>query len=289
MLTAQITGGLGNQLFTYTRLALHARDNKINLSVDGSISERVLGGPSDLFDFQLANEPRITLGDYGISKVQIERIFWKTALLRKLAKRYQDNLLGNQNSLSPYRDGWKVRGFFQDFSVADRFLNEIGREPLALIAESDELQQRSLEVGNCRSLAIHIRRDDYLNYKESFGVLDDSYYLTALEVMLKKMDIEKIYIFSDSPKSVMNIQKQLNLDSEIVPHSGLKTSETLVLMSRCSSIITSNSTFSFWASMLANHYEVIYPQPWFRSSGQWLSSANFQNPKWSWVESKWMG
>ena len=287
MITAQITGGLGNQLFTYTRLALHARQHNLNLVVDGSIPERVLGGPSDLFDFHLAKERRITLADYGNLKAQTERFLWKNEQLRKLTKRYQDSLLGSENSLSPYMNGWKVRGFFQDYSVASDFLNEFGRNPLCLIKESSELQQLTLEVNNCKSLAIHMRRGDYLNHRESFGVLEDSYYLNALEVMLKRVTLEKVFIFSDTPESVVNFQKKLKIDSEILLPSRLRTSETLILMSRCSSIITSNSTFSFWASMLANHQEVIYPQPWFRSSGEWLSSANLKNPNWNWVKSKW--
>jgi hypothetical protein len=189
-------------------------------------------------------------------------------------------LLGDQNSLSQIRNGWKVRGFFQSFETAERFLTEFGKEPLTLIQESKELKRRTVEVSKFESVAIHIRRGDYLNYKHSFGVLDDRYYLSALDMIFKKREFEKVYIFSDSPHSVLGFQKQIKMDSEVVSPSDLITSETLVLMSQCSAIITSNSTFSFWASMLANHNNVIYPEPWFRSSDEWLRSSNFNNPNW---------
>ena len=280
MLTAQITGGLGNQLFIYARLALHARDYNLDLKIDGSIVERVLGRPADLFDFRLAEEKRADLSDYKLLGVQAERVFWKNKQLRKLTRRYQDNLLGGENSLSHIRYGWKVRGFFQTFTVAERFLTEIGREPLALIQESEELQRRTVDVSRVKSVAIHMRRGDYLDYKDSFGVLDDTYYLSAIEMMLKKREYDKVFIFSDSPDSVISFQQKLKLDSEIISPSDLKPSETLVLMSRCSAILTSNSTFSFWAAMLARHNDVIYPEPWFRSSDEWLQSSNFNNPKW---------
>lgn len=288
MLTAQITGGLGNQLFTYARMALHAREHALELKIDGSVAERVLGGAPDLFDFRLNREERVRLSDYAALKVQTERIFWKSEAIRKITKRHHDSLLGNQNSLSKVKNGWRVRGFFQDFAVAEKFLKEFGREPFELIHESKELKLRTLEVNKKRSLAIHMRRGDYLNHQDSFGVLDDNYYLSALEAMLNGENLEKIYIFSDSPKSVINFQKQLKLDSEIISPSDLKPSETLILMSRCAAIITSNSTFSFWAAMLASHKNVIYPDPWFKSSDPWLSSANFQNPNWVRAKSEWI-
>ena len=288
MLTAQITGGLGNQLFIYARLALHARDNNLGLKIDSSIAERVLGRPADLFDFRLSEETRADLSDYELLSVQAERVFWKTKQLRKLTRRYQDNLLGGENALSDVRNGWKVRGFFQTFAVAERFLTEIGREPLNLIQESEELQRRTVEVTRVKSVAIHMRRGDYLEYKDSFGVLDDNYYLSALEMMLQKRDFEKVFIFSDSPDSVISFQQKVKLDSEIISPSDLKPSETLVLMSRCSAILTSNSTFSFWASMLAGHDDVIYPEPWFRSSDEWLQSSDFSNPNWSSIKPLWL-
>ena len=288
MLTAQITGGLGNQLFTYARLALHARDNNLDLRIDSSIAERVLGRPADLFDFRLAEEKRTYLSDYQLLSVQVERFFWKNKQLRNLTRRYQADLLGSEDKLSNVKNGWKVRGFFQTFTIAERLLAEIGRDPLALIQESKELQRRSVEVSRVKSVAIHMRRGDYMNYKDSFGVLDDNYYLSALEMMLKKRECDKVFIFSDSPDSVVSFQQKLKLDSEIISPSDLKPSETLVLMSRCSAILTSNSTFSFWASILAHHNDVIYPEPWFRSSDEWLQSSNFNNPNWISVKPLWI-
>ena len=288
MLTAQITGGLGNQLFTYARLALHARENNLDLKIDSSVADRVLGRPADLFDFRLAGEKRVHLSDYQFLGVQTERFFWKTKPLRTLTRRYQDNLLGSQSSLSQIRDGWKVRGFFQNFVIAERFLKEFGKESLTLIQESKELQNRTFEVRKRNSIAIHIRRGDYLNYKDSFGVLDENYYLSALEMMLQKKEIEKVFIFSDSPDAVISFQQKVRLDSEIISPSDLKPSETLVLMSRCSAILTSNSTFSFWASMLAGHDDVIYPEPWFRSSDEWLKSSEFCNPNWISIKPLWL-
>lgn len=288
MLTAQLTGGLGNQLFTYARLAIHAREIGASLQIDGSVIERMNGHPPDLLDFKLAGEQVTKFSDYGITGVQLDRILWKTKMSRKIFHRYQDSLLGNQNPLSEVLNGWKVRGFFQDYKVATQYIQEFGKDALTLNAESKTLKLLTAQVENIKTLAIHMRRGDYLNYKESFGVLSDGYYFQALEKMPEMHSYKKILLFSDSPELVIDFQRKTSIDLEVIPPDSLKTSETLTLMSRCAGIITSNSTFSFWAAILASHQQVVYPDPWFKSSDSWLNSADFQNPRWISATSDWL-
>ena len=288
MLTAQLTGGLGNQLFTYTRLAHYARAKNIEFQVDGSVVERVLGHTPDLFDFKLLNEKRIFASDYGKIRAQLERLFWRSSITRKLSKRHQETLLGNENALEKQLDGWKVRGFFQDFNVADEFQSIFGKDPLSLVTESPSLRLLTEQVRESSTLAIHIRRGDYLNYKESFGLLSDDYYLEAATTIIKVKKFTHALIFSDSPELVVDFQRKLGLESQIVSPVELKTSETMMLMSRCAGLITSNSTFSFWAAALADHNNVVIPNPWFKSVDKWLNSSNFRNPEWKNCESRWI-
>jgi hypothetical protein len=288
LLTAQLTGGLGNQLFTYARLALHARENGSSLKLDSSVIERLNGHPPDLFDFKLAGEQVVNLSNYGKTRVQLERLLWKNKMSRKIFHRYQDSLLGNQNPLKTDLDGWKVRGFFQDYKVATQYIHEFGKDALTLDEESPSLKFHTLKVEKIKSIAIHMRRGDYLNYKESFGVLSDGYYLQALEKMPELHSYKKILLFSDSPELVKDFQKKVSIELEVISPNDLKTSETLTLMSRCAGIITSNSTFSFWAATLALHQQVIYPDPWFKSTDPWLNSAEFRNPNWISASPDWL-
>lgn len=288
MLTAQLTGGLGNQLFTYARLALHANELSIPLLLDGSISERVLGQTPDLFDFKLMNEDQIHASNYGVVGKQIERALWRTRATQKLTNRYQTNLLGNQNELPREGQNWKVRGFFQDFNVAHDFIKTFSKKPFLLKAESDKLQRYSSNIQNKKTLAIHMRRGDYLNYKESFGVLSDRYYFQALHAMTENVDIGQILIFTDSPDLVDGFGRDLSLPAEIVSPKDLSTSENMILMSRCDALITSNSTYSFWAAIFADHKNTIAPYPWFRSEDDWLNSSNLNNPEWINCKSLWM-
>lgn len=280
MLTAQITGGLGNQLFTYARLATYAYRNGINLQIDGSISERVLGRAPDLFDFKLLGEPRILLNSYSSAAVQRERFLWRSSFTRSISKRHRESVLGNSEISRKNLDGWKVRGFFQDYKVAEDFIDIFGENAISLQKESRELSRTSDEISQKSVAAIHVRRGDYLNYQDSFGLLSDDYYVNALKTLSEKKNLSEAIVFTDSPEMVEELRDKLDMKSRIISPSDLSTSETMVLMSRCSGLVTSNSTFSFWAGILGNNLEVVVPDPWFKSTDAWLRSSDFSKPEW---------
>lgn len=280
MLTAQITGGLGNQLFTYARLATYAYRNGINLQIDGSISERVLGRAPDLFDFKLLGEPRILLDSYSTAAVQFERFLWRSSFTRFISKRHRDSVLGNSEISNKNLDGWKVRGFFQDYRVAEDFIDIFGESAVSLQKESLKLSRSSDEISQKSVAAIHVRRGDYLNYQDSFGLLSDDYYVNALKTLRGKKNFSEALVFTDSPEMVKDLRDKLDMKTRIISPSDLGTSETMVLMSRCSGLVTSNSTFSFWAGILGNDLEVVVPDPWFKSTDAWLRSADFSKPEW---------
>lgn len=288
MLTAQLTGGLGNQLFTYARLALHARNNHVALHIDGSVTERVLGHTPDLFDFKLMDEKIISKADYSRIGTHIERFMWRWEPVRRFSGRHQESILGNLGVLPSRVDGMKIRGFFQDYSVAKDFIETFTVEPLTLKSESAALKSYLSRIADKSTLAIHLRRGDYLNYKDSFGVLSDAYYRNALSVIAKKIKLEKILVFTDSPHLVKSFCAEIPLPAEIVTSDDLSTSENLILMSRCQGLVTSNSTYSFWAATLSKGSEVITPFPWFKSTDSWLNSSKLNNPSWSTAKSQWM-
>ena len=280
MLTAQITGGLGNQLFTYARLASYAYRNGINLQIDGSISERVLGRAPDLFDFKLLGEPRILLNSYSSAAVQREKFLWRSSFTRSISKRHREDMLGNSEISRENLDGWKVRGFFQDYRVAEDFIDIFGESAISLKKESRELSRIIDEISQKGVAAIHVRRGDYLNYQESFGLLSDDYYVSALKTLSERKNFSETVIFTDSPEMVEDLRDKLDMKSRVISPSDLSTSETMVLMSRCIGLVTSNSTFSFWAGILGNDLEVVVPDPWFKSTDAWLRSADFSKPEW---------
>jgi hypothetical protein len=287
LLTAQITGGLGNQLFTYARLATLVNLEGIHLQIDGSITERVLGRAPDLFDFNLMGEPQISANTQTWSAVQMERVLWRSKLTKSITRRHQEIFLGGSDISQRNLDGWKVRGFFQDFRVAEEFITTFGKSPFGLKNESPTLIALTDQVLEKSVVAIHVRRGDYLNYKDSFGLLTDEYYIASLQHLSEERNFSDVMIFSDSPELVVDLSKKIDIPTQVISPSELSTSETLVLMSRCAGLVTSNSTFSFWAGILGNDLKVVIPDPWFKSNDEWLGSADFKHPSWMKQPARW--
>ncbi len=119
-------------------------------------------------------------------------------------------------------------------------------------------------------------------------MLSDKYYLDAYEVLARSVDIEKAFIFTDSPQMLSNLSNSFPCKVEVVTAEDLSTSETLILMSRCKGIITSNSTFSFWSAMLSNHTNIVIPSPWFKSDDEWLNSSNLNKQSWGTCKASWI-
>ena len=280
MLTAQITGGLGNQLFTYVRLATLANLEGIELQIDGSITERVLGRAPDLFDFNLMGESQVSANTLSWGEVQLERVLWRSKLTKAITKRHQEISLGGSEISRRNLDGWKVRGFFQDFRVAEDFITTFGKSAFGLKNESSTLIKMTDQVLEKTVVAIHVRRGDYLNYKDSFGLLTDEYYLASLKHLSEEKRFSDVMIFSDSPELVVDLSKKIDIQTQVISPLELSTSETMVLMSRCAGLIASNSTFSFWAGILGDNLKVVIPDPWFKSNDAWLGSADFKHPSW---------
>lgn len=116
------------------------------------------------------------------------------------------------------------------------------------------------------SVAIHIRRGDYVNHKSFGGVCDKEYFEEAMKKFIGLEDIH-FFVFSNdinwvkenikfpAPYTFVNINDEEN---------GYKD---MWLMKNCSHNIIANSTFSWWGAWLNENPNkiVIAPKCWFKS------------------------
>lgn len=108
------------------------------------------------------------------------------------------------------------------------------------------------------SIALHIRRGDYLEQPSHHVNLNLDYYKEALSYFEKD---RKVIVFSDD---VEWCKKQEIFDEPrfFICHSSSGPNH-LYLMSNCSDFIIANSSFSWWGAYLANRGKVIAPKSWF--------------------------
>ena len=118
------------------------------------------------------------------------------------------------------------------------------------------------------SVALHIRRGDYLNAVHIIGVIPLDYYRTCVAELQKYFPDVTAFIFSDDLNWVRENLK-LDVPTEYVEDCE-SDNEEFLLMSLCKHTVIANSTFSWWAAWLNSNPDkrVFAPLPWARS-GLW--------------------
>ena len=160
-------------------------------------------------------------------------------------------------------------GYWQSFKYFEN-IKDLLREEFRLKSSSISKKNHELisEIKKEKSVAIHIRRGDYVSdnfFLENLGVCSLKYYLNAINHIVQRVADPCFYIFSDDPDWVM---KNLKIDHRhyFVTHNlGKSDYEDFRLMNACNHFIIANSSFSWWAAWLADGIDkiVLAPDQWF--------------------------
>jgi hypothetical protein len=147
-----------------------------------------------------------------------------------------------------YKPNLSLNGYYQSSLYFDDYKNEITN----LFTPNDNLPEQRNKV------SIHIRRTDYLTFKNCYHQLDrNNYYDKAMEVS----GGTKFLIFSDDIRWAKDNFKGNEFEfSEGNPgHIDMK------YMSLCSDNIIANSSFSYWSAYLNRNPAkiIIAPDKWF--------------------------
>ena len=151
-------------------------------------------------------------------------------------------------------------GYFQN-------LNYIKNSRIKIKYEKNILNEIGDKIKKCNennSVAIHVRRGDYLNLQNLFCVMDKEYYIKSIEIIENKIKNPHYFIFTDdvewARENIINLKNAI-LISELTKEAF----EDFYLMTMCSNFIIPNSTFSWWAAELNNNSEkiVVAPKKWY--------------------------
>jgi len=277
--TVYLRGGLGNQLFQYAAGVALSRRTKANLLIDARLlplNEEQISGvshrPEEISSFHHEGElVGRNLGQSFQSKnfarlLQLERaagdVFGSAALrlLGSIAAERRDLLeffLKRQkpariNSYCSHQD------YFSDY--AEEIIGQIN----SLVAPSSfyytHLQRLAVE----KPIGLHYRLGDYRNLQHIYGSLTAQYFESGLLTLGERYEGSKVWVFSDEP---LVAREKLGLrfkDAYYVPNdSSSRPLESLLLLSKLTRKILSNSTFSWWAAYLGHSTQVatIFPRP----------------------------
>lgn len=121
-----------------------------------------------------------------------------------------------------------------------------------------------IEKANVLSVAVHVRRTDYLLAKNGTPVLNPVYYCRAISKMRELVGSEPTwFFFSDDIPWCREYFVDLPNAVFVTGNDRLPWVD-IHLMSKCRHHIIANSTFSWWGAMLAaDGGHVICPDKWF--------------------------
>lgn len=279
MAVIRLSGGLGNQLFqvslaismsmtTGEKVAIDL-DNYTYLAKQRNRKPEVQKFEGEFFEFCNSSSKFI----------QKTSSFWPKRLLEK-SRQSREALIrktGTPFGLNPQIEGNLVFDSKIDLNQNSYFIGNyitpqywkpdiqfVLKEVKRLIWKNGEGQT---EAPHDR-LILHIRRGDYVTNPKArrfHGICTDDYYLKSTAALIDEFpSIKEIVIFSDDQPYAFNMASLLKTHNRLLRiDKSADPMTTLKVMSNSKFFIGSNSTFSWWSTVLVRDRVSILPAQWF--------------------------
>jgi hypothetical protein len=260
-------GGLGNQLFQLAggieiakvsgRPAKFSTD-LLDLSATAGTTKRYLGISELLRPDELIHRNFVS----GIARLGFSR-FGKRSI-RLVEESLQEDVTKRVVNTTRY-----VQGYFQNWEIVERSWPELEKRFQNSVSFSQTITNPVEE-----RIAVHMRYGDYrTNYEARafHGLTDPSYYVESISLALEKGEKPEVLILSDEPDYALKELSDAGLNNELKIEFGNSKDQLgdLALMASSTTVVTSNSSFSWWGSWIASQRssaKVFMPTPWFSSN-----------------------
>jgi hypothetical protein len=251
MLSIQLMGGLGNQLFQiFTALSYSLKHNiKIIL-------------PKNKYD----EKKRPTYWNSFLKELNpilVEQNIRFKILKEKAFEYIEIPKITNID--------FQLFGYFQSYKYFEEHYEKIYK--LLKIDEKKDIIKEKQYLDFENTISLHFRIGDYKSIQEHHPLMPNDYYIKSLKYIIEqtnKDDWNILYFYEEcDTQYVKNIIDNLsitfsNLNFVSVDHK-LLDYEQILLMSVCNHNIIANSTFSWWGAYFNNNYDKIVCRPniWF--------------------------
>lgn len=292
---ADLAGGLGNQIFIleFAKYISNLNNGEIILNLTHIDSEQ-FGGKSTIKDFTFTDNYKSYKLSPALKRIldffkrfstivnRINRrfVFVMDELEFKTQKYSIEHLIHNNNPKFIF-----ISGFWQNFEYwRDIFKYEIKDYSADYLSYFKLIQQNN-------PIIFHYRIGDFgQKWQYQWGILSPKFLTSCLNEINEDRNDEKkqVWIFSDNIAVAKRfIQEEIlpsNFDLNYIMDSQMKPAEVLLLLSKCSILICSNSTFSLAAAKIGNVKTVFIPDALSK-----FDVVDFATPK-EWVKMKsiWM-
>ena len=255
MITAELMGGLGNQLFQIFATIAYSLTNKIPFKFTSKI-ERIICGERKIVYWNnfLSNLSEFVYDESFNLPIYKERKFTYEELPTKNIPQH----------------GFKLFGYFQN----EKYFKSQYENIIKFIGLRKQ-QEKIIVPENCISL--HFRIGDFVlqQFKDAHPLMPIEYYINALNKILFSNTFEKsiwnvLYFCEKQDNDTVN--KKITILKEKFPQlTFIKANdekedwEQMLMMSCCKHNIIANSTFSWWGAYFNGNKDkiVCYPSVWF--------------------------
>ena len=291
-----LQGGLGNQLFGLAAGWWAA--SMLNTSL--VLSYRYLQAPRphpalrpDLLSWDIAPLPghqTIVFDAHQLPR-PLARMSLKTARLitQMSGSSYVSPTFGHDPHLqTAIRPGKRIHGYFQTYKYAQAAqLQGFQVAPPAM--PSDELGKAKEFIQDNNAIVIHVRRNDYVRYRDTIGVLGLEYYCEVVSTFIELGASPIAVIVGDDTTSMcLSLRRRMPKICVLQANEfqGVKgASMDFDLIKSAPFLGIANSSFSWWAAYLGTHRAVIAPGHWFRG----LKASETCPPQWIQLDPRFEG
>jgi hypothetical protein len=259
MITVALQGGLGNTMFQYAYgLALEARGYQVQYDKSrerpGTHREYALGVFGEL-PFGNPSETLFREGDFRFDESKM-----------------------NPPDPSTTIGYWQSEKYFKSIEndIRRKFNAALWPQKSSVVSESFAVAHS--EIYRSISIAVHVRRQDYVDWQSFHGMPSVDYYLAAVKQIQCQILPSKVFVFSDDREWC---RQNLPQDWRVV--SGTYKYDDLRLMGCCKHSVLANSSFSWWGTWLGDNQQgrlVVAPKQWFADPQMQEQSTDICPERW---------
>lgn len=256
-----LRGGIGNQLFQSAAGMYFADYLRVPLVLDKTtVAIHDENNPADISGFSRFRD--ITRNSHKFQRfLRVLLIKCCNSLLNVDVSSFGIKQIGEYDHVTRIFRSIHLSGYFSDFHYADSI--NFNKLDLELNHESNWYLKMKKELDSEPTIAMHVRRGDFLTNPTHYGILSSEYYLGALSNFPENLSNYRIWVFSDDP-NLAQIELKSSLRQRttyIIPDGDSNALESFLLISKSNAVIVANSTFSLWAAYLNTDAKfVVYPK-----------------------------
>lgn len=293
MITVNLKGGLGNQMFQYALGRHLSEKHKTELRLDLAFLLNRLPGRSFLFR-------NYALGIFDIQEkfTLLSKLASWNILFRDMAfpaqflylkarnlfdKNYwireKEDYCFDEGVLS-LPDNVYLDGYWQSYKYLEG-IEDVLRKEFSSKNNFGENRELAEKIKSTSAVCVHARRADYITNplnQDFFAAIGPDYYKKAEEVIVSRIASPIYFVFSDD---IGWCRKNLKFHLPAVFVEPGSAAEDFYLMTLCRHHIICNSTFGWWAAWLNSNPGkiVIAPKNWVRDPS--INTDDLIPPPWT--------